>query len=66
MFRMRGVKRVTPTVVPQHLQLVSHRHLQAVDLSFQNWVPCNLPLPPKLVLRAFHHELEIAGRRSAA
>ena len=50
---MQSLQSVTPLVVPPLLQLEGHRPLQAVYLSFEGRVPCELPLPPKAVLQAY-------------
>ena len=50
---MESLLSVTPLVVPTLLQLDGHRPLQAVYLSFEGRVPCELPLPPKPVLQAY-------------
>ena len=50
---MQSLQSVTPLVVPPLLQLEGHRSLQAVYLSFESRVFCELPLPPKPVLQAY-------------
>jgi hypothetical protein len=50
---MQSLQSVTPLVVPPLLQLEGNRPLQAVYLSFESGVPCELPLPPKAVLQAY-------------
>jgi hypothetical protein len=50
---MQSLQGVNPLVVPPLLQLEGHRPLQAVYLSFKSRVPCEFPLPPKLVLSAY-------------
>jgi hypothetical protein len=50
---MPSLQSVTPLVVPPLLQLEGHRLVQAVYLSFESRVPCELPLPPKPILQAY-------------
>jgi hypothetical protein len=50
---MQSLRCVPPLVDPPLLQLEGYQPLQAVYLSFQSRVPCELPLPPKPVLQAY-------------
>ena len=50
---MQSFQSIIPLIVPPLLQLEGHRPLQAVYLSLQSRVPCELPLPPKPVLLAY-------------
>jgi hypothetical protein len=50
---MQSLESVTPLVVSPLLQLEGNRNLQAVYLSFESRVPCELTLPLKPVFQAY-------------